>query len=487
MKNASKNTENRKSTYKTSNSVRGRLCRTIAAFPDEETDHDAVAEKLDPLFEEYESDHTSSPDSYEGGISPILVACDKGNIPCLEYLEKKYNADPALKVLIGDPSEQSIENKNTSMHLSAASGKPDVINILTRIGVDVLAFGTTRNNHGDIPLMMAALHGSIPVFRRWMEIVKQTAGLEDVDCIKIISEAKNVANDTCVTLACCHGHPDLVEMLISLGVSIDSSQLEKCRKSQSRLEHAFEQNPTLLDRNRAKFESIVKGVKILEAELARLAKIAEEIAQQLLEDTIKETVAEESPSPPPQAKNSKKKKRKQRKNKKKAQSAENTKVRDSGTDDDSSKEEGEGRDDTSNNDGLLKLTQLPNGVAAVSVTDLAARRRRENNPNIGTSGDAHDPILGNPATQQSADELFQQRLAEANLSDLKAYMDSLCLEVGMLLYTPHGMALNLSPSQLDAIDGILKKQCEAIELAREIQRRLHETASNCPPGSTQNS
>jgi hypothetical protein len=60
-------------------------------------------------------------------------------------------------------------------------------------------------------------------------------------------------------------------------------------------------------------------------------------------------------------------------------------------------------------------------------------------------------------------------------TEVDAVMKALCLDVSMLLYTPHGMALNLSPSQLDAIQSILEKQIGAVQGARDIQNRMHDT------------
>eukprot|EP00957_Ditylum_brightwellii_P068454 5197268-Ditylum_brightwellii.AAC.1 len=57
-------------------------------------------------------------------------------------------------------------------------------------------------------------------------------------------------------------------------------------------------------------------------------------------------------------------------------------------------------------------------------------------------------------------------------AESEAVMDSLCLDASMLLYTPHGMAMNLSPCQLDAVEVVLKKQLEAVEEGKRIQRRV---------------
>jgi len=55
---------------------------------------------------------------------------------------------------------------------------------------------------------------------------------------------------------------------------------------------------------------------------------------------------------------------------------------------------------------------------------------------------------------------------------IEAKMESLCLDPSMLLLSPHGMAIGMSPCQLDAIESILKHQLIATNEARLIQDRL---------------
>mmetsp|Transcript_19377 Transcript_19377/g.24410 ORF Transcript_19377/g.24410 Transcript_19377/m.24410 type:complete len:140 (+) Transcript_19377:3-422(+) len=55
---------------------------------------------------------------------------------------------------------------------------------------------------------------------------------------------------------------------------------------------------------------------------------------------------------------------------------------------------------------------------------------------------------------------------------LEAVMESLCLDASMLLLSPHGMAMELSPSQLDVIEDVLHQQLGAVAEARQIHHRL---------------
>ena len=55
---------------------------------------------------------------------------------------------------------------------------------------------------------------------------------------------------------------------------------------------------------------------------------------------------------------------------------------------------------------------------------------------------------------------------------IEAKMESLCLDPSMLLLSSHGMAMEMSPCQLDAIESILEHQLNATKEARMIQDRL---------------
>ncbi|KAL7519798.1 hypothetical protein ACHAWX_004555 [Stephanocyclus meneghinianus] len=56
--------------------------------------------------------------------------------------------------------------------------------------------------------------------------------------------------------------------------------------------------------------------------------------------------------------------------------------------------------------------------------------------------------------------------------DIEAKMESLCLDPSMLLLTPHGMAMEMSPCQLEAMQAILEHQYNATIEAQRIQTRL---------------
>jgi hypothetical protein len=56
-------------------------------------------------------------------------------------------------------------------------------------------------------------------------------------------------------------------------------------------------------------------------------------------------------------------------------------------------------------------------------------------------------------------------------TDVDSFMSALCLTPKSLLLSQHGMALDLSPAQLDAVQAILEQQIHSVKMAREIQKR----------------
>jgi len=69
-------------------------------------------------------------------------------------------------------------------------------------------------------------------------------------------------------------------------------------------------------------------------------------------------------------------------------------------------------------------------------------------------------------------ETINEKSSYDDNENLEQLMKSLCLDVSMLLLPPHGMAMALSPSQLDTVEQILKDQLLAVKKAKSIQDRI---------------
>jgi hypothetical protein len=405
---------------------RGKVCQAISSLSPN-CSLDEARRELDPLF-------LSTPDidfQFESKITPLIVACDKGNNSCLKYLLEKQTSNKMLEHFIGHPLDvSSNEDKNTAIHHAAMSGCELSIPILNKLGESILSLASTRNSHGDTPLMMAAANGQLDFLRTFHE-----ADLENVQNMLL---AKNDSNDSCLSLASCHGHPAVVEFLLGL-VPIETELLQTCRLRCERMDSALRSNPELMKQNRSRLDSVRQCVDKVEATLSRQA---EETASKLLAEG--ETLPKERIKPKKKKKQTRRSKQDQEQPKKDSSTANSSSF------------------DTSDKDDAMRLTTLADGTVAVVVHGEEPERP---NLRLPASINMQDP---------SVKEMFRRRFEGAS-AKVEAVMDALCLDVSMLLYTPHGMALNLSPSQLDAVQAVLENQLVFVQEARKIQNRMHGT------------
>jgi hypothetical protein len=129
-----------------------------------------------------------------------------------------------------------------------------------------------------------------------------------------------------------------------------------------------------------------------------------------------------------------------------------------------------------------RFRTLPDGSLVKNVSDLS-----RSSPAVIVDEQLEE-LTKEELNAKSPDELLRERLRAGPVvlpvsvqedetysyddTDVDAVMDSLCLDASMLLLNSHGMAMNCSPSQLEAIDSILHKQMQSVQEARAIQERL---------------
>lgn len=411
--------------------IRQRICRVISLMPTDCSTQD-VCDNLDPLF------GSAFTMKFETKVTPLIVACDKGNSACVNYLLKK--SKEGHKDLIGLPFDVSNDSENTAIHHAAMSGCETAIANLNQLGESILSLASVRNSHGDTPLMMAATNGHLKFLRTFHELAVRDHGTNDV--LRIFS-VKNDANDSCLSLACCHGMTEVFDFLLS-AAALESDVLEICRLRLKKMESALRSNPDLMNQHKRRYDDVKDCVNKLEA---RIARMAEETARELLneeESQVKERI-----------RTKKKKHVKKRGRKIQMKPTKDHLVIDAPSP--TISESGEPESET------MRLTKLSDGKVAVIVKGENLEEQR-----LLISGSTG-------LKEQSVNEMFRERFKAASL-DVDAVMNSLCLDVSQLLYTPHQMALDLSPSQLDAVQEILTKQLLSIEEARAIQNRMHNTS-----------
>jgi len=112
-------------------------------------------------------------------------------------------------------------------------------------------------------------------------------------------------------------------------------------------------------------------------------------------------------------------------------------------------------------------------------------------PTISLDDYIHENVLL-PTLNNMSSPLAQLRESSSLLSPLPqtqqnltspsadAILKALCLDMDSLLHNSHDMAQNLSPAQLDAVEGILRQQLDAVAHARILQKQRSGNSSNGP-------
>ena len=562
---------------------REELCLAVAALPppsslQDEEDGTAAKEalrllqkKLDPFFAGINDNAVVETIEFEAAqderrsVTPLAVAADKGDVACLEYLAQKIKESCSsnnnnssnstatyIQDMIGSPTEQTPirDGGNTAVHHAAVAGCAaawsifhDMMLLLqnntnsnnnsnnnnnnNNTNSIYLDLGRLTNAHGDTPLQMAASAGHVNVLSTWHQLLSTTK--ETKRAVHEILVTQNQAGDTCVSLASCHGHVDIIQYLI-LWME-DNCQLDhnmiiitrddaaKCQAAVDRTDAGIrhlqqqqqqqQQNTTISPAALAKHGRVQECLKLLQESLERQSKAA---TQQLLElELDDDTPGEKKPTKQSKTRKKKKYKKKQEQPQKQYQLDPSTQdvahpqiYEDDGGNASNRLDSTNNVDNTTSNEEPLELMRLNDGRVAVRVAGTTDQASSKNDASMKLPKSAQLPA-------PSADVLFRERFrlllqptgpsptltqAVATLTssttagttssssttdtDIDAVMDALCLDVSMLLLTPHGMALNLSPSQLEAIQQILEKQIRTVHEARQLQLLQHARNGNNP-------
>ncbi|CAB9516572.1 Ankyrin Repeat [Seminavis robusta] len=418
----------------------------IASLDASSCTEEEIRAKLDPLLS------TVKESEPPNGISPLLVASDKGNLKCLEYLLSSHYPVSVIGSPV-TPSDSS-HGGNTPVHHAAMAGCSDAWPIFAKLMADdeaeavYVTLGSLSNVNGDTPLQMAIPAGHGDFVRQFW------SGNATLQARKIL-QRPNQQGDTCASLACCHGHVDILDFLLTTcQVQIRHEEVESCQSTVDRMDGALQSvtDPQV----RASFKDKQTRVHACLTKLKdRLDQQVAQAAQELmlLQDNNEGNHVVSATS------GTNKKKKKKRKSKGNSSNNKQTTI---------SKQEEISKSADQEEDSFCVVSRLEDGRVAVTVKPTASQ---EDTPILPQAS-----LLLPTASPQT---MLRQRMKENHVDkDVDAVMDALCLDVSMLLYTPHGMALNLSPSQLDTVEQILQKQSQSVRRARELQQRIHSVVSS---------
>ena len=559
--------------------LRKSICSAIVSAGTKRAD---IVSELDNIFGDYES-FAGDWGEENDNVTPLMLACDKCCTEALIYLRTqisagKYNSQPIVHIIEawGHPNEAS-SHGNRAAHHALASGFSEGLDLLENIWgcfeeesggrlSRYLSLLSQTNHNGDTPLMMACVCGHDNIVRSLLKRSVQLAlnarpddtkasVIETWQLLKDIFNIRNGEKCTALNLACGHGHPGIVKILIepqNLAVNSNADPIEViqifcdkennsaheactepqnldpnlskdliesdflcCDKEKKLTDEANDTSRTLHKMNpladmtftdidfckktlkdldtRLKFKDQFRTVMIekyslqrkntneclamIECELDRLAtKTANELL--LLDNHTAKSITKPiiSKGAPKKVKIKKKQRRNARENRSSDVGVLNGVVN-------TTRETGnicwghvENEPDDKAQESSIKSSPF---LTLQDGTVISKHHKAESDSRTGILADnfSIDSIHSDKSAINKDAKTFQKILQSTNTisnndDDIGALMESLCLDPAMLLLSPHGMAIEMSPCQLDAIESILNHQLRATNEAQRIQKRL---------------
>ena len=264
------------------------LCKSIASLP-QSADREKVKSSIEPLIEKELSVRNGKSlqpitSLYQTSncravrVTPLMIACDKSQIKCLEYLHdalreksqmnqndvdegKQPKSGEGLLAFLGNyviglPTDISPDCNNQAIHYVAMSCCPEAGMVLakiyglynsmdhrkrsssdnnddenTRSDVNVtnqkvsmfhnlIEILCQQNSHGDSAFMMASFQGKSSMLEEWIKTLLTLAHHEKLSVkeslisIRQVTNLANESGDSCLSIAVGHAHVDVVDCLI---------------------------------------------------------------------------------------------------------------------------------------------------------------------------------------------------------------------------------------------------------------------------------
>ena len=459
-----------------------------------------------------DSDNEGSGD----GVTPLMVACDKGLVQVLQIIRGTFEQNAAggtihssLTALFGHPTDKSsaeVCGGNTAGHHAAMSGCKVGMNCLAQIlmcleqGAEpkdcsrcLLQLLSQRNSNGDTPIMMACASGNASMVEHWIAAFQNKDKTFYSD-VRGAFHLQNDSGDTALSLASGHGFHSIATILVdgrnceieNQGeeeglVRVSHEELEKTRAALNRIDAlvpAINKRASGEERNHfhSRRRDIQQCIEILTS--SRL-KAAERSMSELL-GTESNRNRDWPKAIPKKKKGSKTKKKSRRHNRHEdEQTAPGGKESPPYIELDSPPQGGsawKSRDETKRAQEQSRSSEtslaLPYVVTLEDGTVISAKKRTSYLADEEVAKASVGENAPNATVDKNVDDLLRDRYRDQRDPEIESIMDSLCLDVSMLLLTSHGMAMELSPSQLDAIESVMKTQLGALREAKDIQKRI---------------
>jgi hypothetical protein len=500
---------------------RAQLCKAVASLAQDATAGE-VRDLIGPIVRSFldengsrgQTNPTHKVDEHDDdGVTPLMVACDKAQWAVLNYFRECIQSNADILLLTGSPKDSSSAKcgGNCAAHHAASVGSIGAVECLERIQMDLspssrsehlIDLLSQRNCNGDTPIMMAAASGQESLLRHFVE--KYGSKSDDTSTKKDLSsevrrvfQMSNDSGDNACSLASGFGYHTIVLLLIEplakndfAIVQASRSDLEKSRIALQRMENLLPMvkrkgSKTEQDEFSAKRSDIARCVEIIEAALDKEAQ--KQMGELLGEEEYISAALDSNKTS--STKRTAKKKKKGRANAKKNLPKDDeefgSQVKTNAVCNDRTGQANKRAwqvsltqpTDQSNETEMLAS---PRVVTLQDGTVISTNERTKYDVAGGGSSTFVSPSLGeetNQTSEKSINDMLLDRCRERRVqAEVEAIMDSLCLDPTMLLLSSHGMALDLSPCQLEAVESILTMQMKAIHQAKTIQARIRSTS-----------
>jgi ankyrin repeat protein len=497
---------------------------------------DVCANALDEIFSSCATDDGPAASDNEscadGGVTPLMIACDKSITSAMNYLRHQIQHQSMKEVSVwGGVTDKSSESGNCAAHHALAANFQIGLDVLEYYAFNATPLSSDKNDfqrymslleqpneNGDTPIMMACVYGHSDILRHILKRICHLASTanNNSDSETIVKhtwqslnelfEKRNEEGCSALNLACGHGHVDIVRLLIhthsvcekegimelNLSSTDDISEIEsnerdavhkwiplvtvtyddvrRCHSTIENLEYGLKmmkQNSVALAKQEEFQQQHKNALDCLEMLNNELDRIAAETAHSLL--TQHEGKQDQSK---PNVKTSTKKKKKKKKKKHHTKPKQHEKhCIDSSTTRNMTHPEKTRNGwciETNGDANLVPSTATSPFITLHDGRVISKSQPPEDVP-CEVDGSVDKLIPANPAPKTLESILQSSSRYDNNAATI---MESLCLDPSMLLLSAHGMAMEMSPCQLDAIESILTKQLRASKEAQKIQSRL---------------
>eukprot|EP00548_Thalassiothrix_antarctica_P019623 CAMPEP_0194193412 /NCGR_PEP_ID=MMETSP0154-20130528/74493_1 /TAXON_ID=1049557 /ORGANISM="Thalassiothrix antarctica, Strain L6-D1" /LENGTH=308 /DNA_ID=CAMNT_0038917639 /DNA_START=94 /DNA_END=1016 /DNA_ORIENTATION=- len=257
-------------------SFRHQICNIIANLP-VNASLEEVATVLGRFHEVSELNDTGKKLSLDDGVTPIIVACDKGINSCLQYMANHKG----LSFLWGLAEEKSSVNlgANTALHHAGMSGCVGALTLLPSLDkqCSLLELLIKENSHGDTPLMLACVYNHLNFLNKIQELLCNESLIE-------LLETKNDSGSTALSLSMEHGKPDVLQWILNAGIEPFYEKVEQFKRKLQAMNNSWAKAPpTIRQKYKQKRDNARRCLIILQI---ALEKKSQEAMKSLIEAEI---------------------------------------------------------------------------------------------------------------------------------------------------------------------------------------------------------